>query len=114
MTAPRRGVDAEHRFRLPGLVERERDELFQLGAGKQLEPQPRARALEPVEVLREAKRPAAVDTERLEGAPSAHEGLVVDVDHGLARRDEATPGDGEGAETRRHATTLTGSAGMRL
>ena len=61
-------------------------------------------------MLLETKWPAAVDAQRLEGAPSAHEGLVVDVDHGLARRDEAPPGDGEGEEARRHATTLTRSA----
>ena len=45
-------------------------------------------------MLAEAKRLAAVHAERLEGAPAAHECLVVDVDHRLAGRDDPSPGHG--------------------
>ncbi len=60
-------------------------------------------------MLVEAKWLAAVDAERLEGAPAAHERLVVHVDHWLVRRHEPAPGDGEGENARGHARTLSGA-----
>ena len=58
-------------------------------------------------MLGEAKRLAAVHAERLEGAPATHECLVVHVDHGLAGRDEPSPGNGERKDV--HARTGSGN-----
>ena len=56
------------------------------GADVELQPQPRAGALEPRHVLGERERPPAVQAHDLEGAVAARESLVGDRDPGLLGR----------------------------
>jgi hypothetical protein len=56
-------------------------------------------------VLLEPKGPPAVDADRLEGGAPTEEGLVVGMERGLARVDEAAPSD----RKRENAHVATGS-----
>ena len=91
---PRRAEETEHRVREARARRAPALRALQLGRGRARVAEPLDRPAEPVEVLVQPERPAAVDAQRLERRPPAREPLVVDRDDGPRRVDEAAPRDG--------------------
>ena len=90
-----------------GLGQHEPDEHLQAPPLHRRQPDARRGRGQPVEVLLEPERAAAVHAQRLEGRTAAEEPLVVGADDRLGRIDEPAARDGEREDA--HVRAASGS-----